>query len=51
MHLPGNLAERLMTLVPGAGHLLHMPTHIFFQMGDYVAVTNEHAAAADERYS
>jgi tetratricopeptide (TPR) repeat protein len=45
-------AERLMTLVPGAGHLLHMPTHIFFQMGDYedVAVTNEHAAAADERY-
>jgi len=45
-------AERLMTLVPGVGHLLHMPTHIFFQMGDYedVAVTNEHAAAADERY-
>jgi tetratricopeptide (TPR) repeat protein len=45
-------AERLMTLVPGAGHLLHMPTHIFFQMGDYedAAVTNEHAAAADERY-
>lgn len=45
-------AERLMTLVPGAGHLLHMPTHIFFQMGDYedVAVTNEQAAAADERY-
>lgn len=45
-------AERLMTLVPGAGHLLHMPSHIFFQMGDYedVAVANEHAAAADERY-
>jgi tetratricopeptide (TPR) repeat protein len=45
-------AERLMTLVAGAGHLLHMPTHIFFQTGDYedVAVTNEHAAAADERY-
>jgi tetratricopeptide (TPR) repeat protein len=45
-------AERLMNLVPGAGHLLHMPSHIFFQMGDYedVAVTNEQAAAADERY-
>lgn len=45
-------AERLMTLVPGAGHLVHMPTHIFFQMGDYehVAATNEHAARADEEY-
>lgn len=45
-------AERLMTSVPGAGHLLHVPTHIFFQLGEYenVAVTNEHAAAADERY-
>ncbi|MFL6465183.1 MAG: hypothetical protein ACJ73N_12335, partial [Bryobacteraceae bacterium] len=28
-------AERLMTLVPGAGHLLHMPAHIYFQTGDY----------------
>lgn len=29
-----------------------MPTHIFFQVGDYedVAVANEQAAAAEERY-
>ena len=28
-------AMRLMTLVPGAGHLVHMPGHIFLQTGDY----------------
>ncbi|MGI8958961.1 MAG: tetratricopeptide repeat protein [Bryobacteraceae bacterium] len=45
-------AERLMTLVPGAGHLLHMPAHIYFQTGDYepLAITNEHAAAVDKDY-
>jgi tetratricopeptide (TPR) repeat protein len=45
-------AERLMTLVPGAGHLLHMPAHIYYQTGDYepVAVTNERAAQADLEY-
>ena len=43
-------AQRLMTLVPAAGHLLHMPAHIFFQTGEYedLAVTNEHAVRADE---
>jgi tetratricopeptide (TPR) repeat protein len=45
-------AERLMTLVPGAGHLLHMPAHIYFQTGDYesLAITNERAAQVDEEY-
>jgi tetratricopeptide (TPR) repeat protein len=45
-------AERLMTLVPGAGHLLHMPAHIYFQTGDYesLAITNERAAQVDQEY-
>ncbi len=42
-------AERLMTLVPGAGHLVHMPGHIYLQTGDYelAAKTNVAAAEAD----
>ena len=28
-------AMRLMTLTPGAGHLVHMPGHIFLQTGDF----------------
>lgn len=45
-------AIRLMTLVPSAGHLLHMPGHIFLQTGDYelAAQTNEKAAAADKAF-
>lgn len=45
-------AMRLMTLVPGAGHLVHMPGHIFLQTGDYdLAVrTNISAAEADESF-
>ncbi len=42
-------ANRLMQLVPGAGHLVHMPGHIFLQTGDYelAAATNVAAAEAD----
>jgi tetratricopeptide (TPR) repeat protein len=42
-------ATRLMTLVPGAGHLVHMPGHIFLQTGDFdlAAETNVKAAEAD----
>jgi tetratricopeptide (TPR) repeat protein len=42
-------AERLRTLMPGAGHLVHMPGHIYLQTGDYdlAAETNVRAAAAD----
>ncbi len=45
-------AARLETLVPGAGHLVHMPTHIYIHTGqiDRVADLNKKAAAADERY-
>lgn len=45
-------AKRLMTLVPGAGHLVHMPGHIFLQTGDYdlAAETNVKAAAADKAF-
>jgi tetratricopeptide (TPR) repeat protein len=45
-------AVRLMGLVPGAGHLVHMPGHIFLQTGDYdlAALTNEKAAAADKSF-
>jgi tetratricopeptide (TPR) repeat protein len=45
-------AERLKTLAPAAGHLVHMPAHTFIRTGDYHAasVANEKAAAADEAY-
>ncbi|HEV8343382.1 MAG TPA: tetratricopeptide repeat protein [Candidatus Binatia bacterium] len=45
-------AMRLMTLVPGTGHLVHMPGHIFLQTGDYelAAKTNVNAAAADKAF-
>ena len=45
-------AMRLMTLVPGAGHLVHMPGHIFLQTGDYdlAAKTNVNATAADKAF-
>jgi tetratricopeptide (TPR) repeat protein len=39
-----------MKLVPAAGHLVHMPGHIFLQTGDYdlAADTNVNAAQADK---
>lgn len=45
-------ADRLGKLAPAAGHLVHMPGHIYLQLGDYetVAKTNEAAAAADRQY-
>lgn len=45
-------AARLETLVPGAGHLVHMPSHIYIRTGDYVrsAKANAHAATVDEAY-
>jgi tetratricopeptide (TPR) repeat protein len=45
-------AQRLGSLMPGAGHLVHMPTHIFIKMGqwDLAAEHNAHALQADERY-
>jgi tetratricopeptide (TPR) repeat protein len=45
-------ADRLLTLVPAAGHLVHMPSHIYMHTGDFakMAVLNEKAAAVDEAY-
>ncbi|HWE15481.1 MAG TPA: hypothetical protein VG365_18285 [Solirubrobacteraceae bacterium] len=45
-------ADALRGLVPDAGHLVHMPTHIDVLLGDYgrVVTDNERAVAADERY-
>jgi tetratricopeptide (TPR) repeat protein len=40
-------ASRLQTLVPGAGHLVHMPAHIYMRTGDYLAAEASNAAAAD----
>jgi len=45
-------AGRLETLVPGAGHLVHMPAHIYIRTGQYAksAQVNAHAAGVDEKY-
>jgi len=45
-------AERLGTLMPGAGHLVHMPSHIYIRLGrwDVAAERNVHAVHADQQY-
>ncbi len=45
-------ANVLASLAPSAGHLVHMPAHIYIRTGDYRAATstNVKAAAADETY-
>lgn len=45
-------ADRLPTLAPAAGHLVHMPAHIYSRTGDYesAATSNEAAISADEAY-
>lgn len=45
-------AERLKTLVPSAGHLVHMPSHIYINTGDYHegSIANEKAVVADSIY-
>lgn len=45
-------AERLKTLVPSAGHLVHMPSHIYINTGDYHegSLANEAAVVADSVY-
>jgi tetratricopeptide (TPR) repeat protein len=42
-------AERLKTLVPGAGHLVHMPSHIYIRIGQYAegSQANRLAIAVD----
>jgi len=45
-------ANRLAALTPAAGHLVHMPAHVYIRTGDFEAgvKTNELAAAADRAY-
>jgi tetratricopeptide (TPR) repeat protein len=45
-------ADTLMTLMPAAGHMVHMPAHIYQRVGRYADAirSNELAVAADEDY-
>jgi len=45
-------AERLRNMVPAAGHLMHMPSHIDVQVGEWAKASDQNvaAAAADRRY-
>jgi tetratricopeptide (TPR) repeat protein len=45
-------ADRLRPLMPGAGHLVHMPSHIYWRVGRYVdsVTVNTTAVAADRQY-
>jgi tetratricopeptide (TPR) repeat protein len=45
-------AMRLGSLMPGAGHLVHMPSHIFLRVGDFQtsAAVNETASEVDRKY-
>src|SRR6202158_1502685 len=45
-------ATRLAELAPAAGHIVHMPAHIYIRTGDYEAAvkTNPKAALADQAY-
>lgn len=45
-------AERLAALMPAAGHIVHMPAHIYIRVGRYndAIEANLHATHADETY-
>lgn len=45
-------ADRLRDLVPGVGHLTHMPSHIDIRLGKYreAILANQRAVAADSAY-
>lgn len=45
-------APKLPQLMPMAGHLVHMPAHIYQRVGDYAAAarSNAEAASADENF-
>ncbi len=46
------MAERLNVLVPAAGHLVHMPAHIYIRTGNYrkASAANEKAINSDNEY-
>jgi len=45
-------ADRLRGAVPGAGHLVHMPSHIYYRVGRYLdaLADNKTAVKVDEKY-
>jgi tetratricopeptide (TPR) repeat protein len=45
-------ADRLAALMPGAGHIVHMPAHIYLRTGRYrdASVSNQAATRVDEAY-
>ena len=45
-------ANRLASLAPAAGHIVHMPAHVYIRTGDYESAvkTNQKAAEADQSY-
>jgi tetratricopeptide (TPR) repeat protein len=45
-------ADRLRRLMPGAGHMVHMPSHIYYRIGRYAdaEAVNVQAVAADRAY-
>jgi len=45
-------ANRLAAMAPEAGHIVHMPGHVYIRTGDYAAAvkTNEDAAVVDRAY-
>jgi tetratricopeptide (TPR) repeat protein len=45
-------ADRLRTLIPGSGHLVHMPAHIYARVGRWhdAVLANQAAIKADDEY-
>lgn len=45
-------ADRLRELIPGSGHLVHMPAHIFARVGRWhdAVIANQRAIEADDAY-
>ncbi|WP_405240574.1 tetratricopeptide repeat protein [Lentisalinibacter orientalis] len=45
-------ADRLRTLIPGSGHLVHMPAHIYARVGRWhdAVIANRRAIEADDAY-
>ncbi len=45
-------ADRLVDLVPGSGHLTHMPAHVYMRVGRYAeaSAANRRSIEADRRY-
>jgi tetratricopeptide (TPR) repeat protein len=45
-------AQRLASLAPASGHMVHMPGHIFYRVGDYAQAEHwfTESSAVDEKY-